>query len=879
MASSSSLQLQVILQAIDKATAPMRRIKGASGDAARALKDARDKLKALNQQQKAVGEFREVRAGLAKTSADLQAAQTRVKELAQQFGQAGPPTKAMARDLNTARKEAAGLSEQFKRQQQQTQRLRDKLSAAGISAGNLGNHERRLRGDIESTSASIKAQTEVLRRQGEQMRRVTQLKAAHTKAMIRAGMVAGAGAAGIATGRALSRPLVSSMQAFGDQESAAMQLRAAVMVADGSVPSELTEISKLVQSLGDRLPGTTADFYEMMTVLKREGITNKAILGGLGEAAAYLGVQLQLPVDQAAKFAAQMQDATRATEGEMMGLMDVIQRTFYLGVDSTQMLAGFSKLSGSLSTLRKTGVDAANTLAPLLVMMNQSGMNDGGSAGNAIRKVIDAGLNAKKLGKTNALLDSGKAGFKLNFVKNGQFAGLDNAFEQLKKIQSIQDIMVRKSVLRELFGDDAETHQVLGVMMDKGIDGYREVVAKMQAQADLRKRVDEQLGTLKNVLEAAQGAGINVLAAIGSTVAPELKQLVNWLGDVASKTRAWIEANPQLVATLVKVVAVVAGLYAILGAVALAIASVVAPMLVMRFGFAYLSAVLGPLAGTVLRLLASGLGIVAKAVLFLGRALLMNPIGLAITAIAVAAYLIYQYWGPIRDFFIGLWDGVTARFAAFWQYLGGSVPAALATVSAAILNWSPLGLLYTAFAGAMRWLGFDLPAKFTEFGAQIMQGLANGITSALGGVKDAITGAAEAALGWFKEKLGIRSPSRVFMLAGNEISNGAAEGITEQQRRVRQAALGMAAAAASALPLVAGAGAGPGGVLFDRRPPISAAASAGRSVSIGGDTIQITIQAAPGMDAQALARAVSAELDRRQSAKRAVMMSALSDID
>ena len=43
-----------------------------------------------------------------------------------------------------------------------------------------------------------------------------------------------------------------------------------------------------------------------------------------------------------------------------------------------------------------------------------------------------------------------------------------------------------------------------------------------------------------------------------------------------------------------------------------------------------------------------------KAVLFLGRALLMNPIGLLVTGVAVAGYLIYKHWGAISKFFTEL---------------------------------------------------------------------------------------------------------------------------------------------------------------------------------------------------------------------------------
>ena len=47
----------------------------------------------------------------------------------------------------------------------------------------------------------------------------------------------------------------------------------------------------------------------------------------------------------------------------------------------------------------------------------------------------------------------------------------------------------------------------------------------------------------------------------------------------------------------------------------------------------------------------------------------------------------------------------------------------------------------------------------------------------------------------------------------------------------------------------------------------------------GATTISITINAAPGMDPQAVARAVSAELDRRERAKRSRVNSLMSDID
>jgi hypothetical protein len=130
--------------------------------------------------------------------------------------------------------------------------------------------------------------------------------------------------------------------------------------------------------------------------------------------------------------------------------------------------------------------------------------------------------------------------------------------------------------------------------------------------------------------------------------------------------------------------------------------------------------------------------------------------------------------------------------------------------------------------------------------------------------------------GWFREKLGINSPSRVFMQYGGWIADGAAIGMQGGQGVVRNAALAIATAATAAGPGLDDAGP----VRFDSRTPLSAAALAGAPAPMAaGSTYRITIHAAPGMDERALARAVAAELDRRERAQRSRVRSQLSDID
>lgn len=224
---------------------------------------------------------------------------------------------------------------------------------------------------------------------------------------------------------------------------------------------------------------------------------------------------------------------------------------------------------------------------------------------------------------------------------------------------------------------------------------------------------------------------------------------------------------------------------------------------------------LGPLAsrlatgaGRLGRVLGGGLlrGLMAagRAVLFIGRALLMNPIGLLITGIAVAAYLIYRYWGPIKGFFTRLWTGIenigtqiwssiTGFFTDRWQEIQTAFDGGLLGIGELILNWSPLGLFTQVFSEVMSWFGVDLPKDFTDFGKNIIDGLTKGIKDKWNSVKDTFKNLTDGIKGFFTDETEIQSPSRVFMGYGGYIVEGLQLGINNTAWKAQQAAKGLAA--------------------------------------------------------------------------------------
>ncbi|PHV25320.1 phage tail protein [Janthinobacterium sp. BJB426] len=437
----------------------------------------------------------------------------------------------------------------------------------------------------------------------------------------------------------------------------------------------------------------------------------------------------------------------------------------------------------------------------------------------------------------------------------------------------------------------------------------------------------------------AQSKLANLKLTMGEKILPLYAQGLELAISAVQRLNGFMERNPTVAKVMITAFAVLAGLLLVLGPLMLGIAAVIGPYAMLHVMFAKMG-VTGGVLTPILRNLGRAFMWAGRAVLWLGRALLMNPIGIAVTVIAGAAFLIYKYWEPITAFFGGLWSDVKTAFsggftginslianwsplglfyrafagvlgwfgialpakftdfaatirhsiveglapltgfiASLWSQLRTTFSGGMAGITALIINWSPVGVFYQAFAGVMSWFGIKLPAQFTEFGANILRGLVNGITGSMGAVKDAISNAGSSTIAWFKEKLGIHSPSRVFAQLGDYTMQGLAVGLNRSEgapiakvsglaQRLTQLGAGIAIGTATALPASA----------FDTRASLSQGGF-GAGMTIQGDKIEITFHVQAGTDPQAIARAVSVALEQRDREKAARIRSSLRDHD
>jgi TP901 family phage tail tape measure protein len=560
-------------------------------------------------------------------------------------------------------------------------------------------------------------------------------------------------------------------------------------------------------------------------------------------------------------------------------MADLMQRgKFTFGLESSDLMAAAAYEASVLNQLGISGLENANKMMAIQGMSAQVGL-EGSSFGTNFAQMLSRLAKGPEMMEAATKGMKGKAreivegmGITFDFFdKDRNFKGLDAMIQELEKLKLIADKAGQESALivaDALFG--AEAGRPAMILAEQGLEGFKAAQERMAQQADLQQRIERITKSTANTFEALGGSLENLGAAAAGPAVQMLHPLINLLNDAAGKLTKFAEAHPTAVQWL----------GALVGGVLAATAAFLGLGVLMNFGryaltglqlIPFLGGSLTWLAGILKGALLGGLKMVVQGVLLLGRALLLNPIGLAIAGIALGAYLIYRYWEPIKGFFQEVWNRIKAVFD------GG-----IGNVIRLILDWSPLGLFHQAFAGVLSWFGVELPKSFSEFGANMINGLVSGITSKFTEAKESIVSLGAGARDWFKEKLGINSPSTVFLGLGGNIGEGVSLGILRSIPGAREAmkslagvagAFALASAGASGLPgldpqgireasqavLRAESGAGGAGGMTVNFSPVIHVGSAGKDAR---EQVQEALQLSV-RDLEQMLRRIDAERERR----------------
>ncbi|KQR50142.1 phage tail tape measure protein [Acidovorax sp. Leaf160] len=880
---ADKLRLEVLLAAVDKVTAPLKRMGSGARALAGDLSQAEAALKKLESQQRAVAAFKRTAEQLRTTRAQLQAARQGHAELAAQTHQGAEAQKAHAVQLRAAAAVVRRLTASFEQQASAARRARAVMESRGIS--NPAAAEAQLSAQIDKT-------TQALQRKHAAYQRMAALEKAHGRVAMHGAMVAAGGAGAIAAGRRTVATGLAPVGTFIQHEDAMLGIARQVAGARdnaGNLTQVYRDVEKQVRELSTRLPQTTVQIAAMTTAAARMEVPTEE-LGAFVELSSEMATAFDAVPDQLAESMGKVAKNFKIPVTQIRGLADSINylddNAISKGADIIDVL---NRTSGVASTV---GISAANSAAlgsTLLTLGERA--ETAGTAINAIFTKFAAATKGTKKFKAAVA----EIGMTTEQIQKGM--AKDAAGTLLKVAEAIRSLPEdnRIGVMAEMVG--LEHSDTLAKLVDKPEELTRqmELANGSAGEGSMTREAQARNATLSAQLQMQKNRGFNAMAVAGETLKAPLLEVFRIINPLLEGFTAWMQANPALVGGILKAVVVLGLASAAMGAVLLPLGLLMVKGMLLRLMFARLMLAFTGWGGTVARV-APALTTAAQALFAWGQVRVLTPaIGMLARAWAWAGGAVARLgpWLLRGAQWLSAWGSALAAYlpaalrwgAVLLRIAGG--PVSLLALAANMLysRWADvvggfwllkddIGAAVMAAANYVRGLG----TQFFDAGVAIVQGMANGITSRIAAVRDAISMVAGDSIDWFKEKLGIRSPSRVFMQLGGYVGEGAALGIERSSAGVRVAALGMAAAAAVplAMPDLAMAAGG-----MPAMAPMAAVSQpfAAPGPAASGSSYQITINAAAGMDAQAIARAVAAELDRRERERDSRRFSRLSDID
>ncbi|MDF9386316.1 phage tail tape measure protein [Enterobacter sp. LR6] len=716
---SNNVRIEVLLNAVDRASRPLKAIQNASKSLAGDIRNSQTTLRDLNAQASRIDGFRKASAQLAVTGQSLNKAKQEAAALAVQFKNTENPTKAQARAMEAAKKSAADLQLKYNGLRQSVQRQRTELAQAGINTRTLSADERRLKTSISETTAQLNRQREALARVSQQQAKLSRVKERYQAGKNMAGSMAAAGAAGtgIATaGTMAGVKLLMPGYSFAQKNS---ELQA-VLGVDKQSP-EMEALRKQARQLGDNTAASADDAASAQIIIAKSGGDADAIQAAT-PVTLNMALSNQRSMEENAALLTGMKSAFQLSNDQIAHIGDVLSMTM------NKTAADFDGLSDALTyaapVAKNAGVSIEQTAA--MVGALHDAKITGSMAGTGSRAILSR-LQAPTGKAFEAIKELG--------VKTSDDRGNTRPiFSILKEMQRSFEknnlgTSQRGEYMKTIFGEEASS--AAAVLMTAASTGKLDKLTAAFKASDgkteeLVKIMQDNLGgDFKEFQSAYEAVGTDLFDQQNDA----LRKLTQTATRYVLKLDGWITRNKSLATTIGVVAGGALALIGVIGGIGLIAWPVV-------MGINAIIAAAG-LLGTVFTV-AGGAIVTAVGAISL-------PVVAVAGAVVAGALLIRKYWEPISAFFSGVVEGLKAAFAPVAEI------------------FSPLTPVFDSIIEKLRgvWQWFtDLiaPVKATQetldrcknVGVAFGKALADALTAPLN-VFNSLSGK----VGWLLEKLGV----------------------------------------------------------------------------------------------------------------------------
>ena len=592
--SDNNLRLQVILNAVDKLTRPFRSAQASSKELATALQTTRNSLKELNKQAGRIDEFRKTRSQLAITATNLSAAREEAAKLATQFAATNRPTAAQARLFSQAKNRVQELQQTYNGLLGSVQRQRQALKESGIDTKQLSSAQRELRKNADETRQAMERQQKSLKRLGEQQAKMNAAREQYSRRLEVRDRIAGAGATTTAAGLAMGAPVMAAVKSYSSMEDAMKGVAKQVNGLrddNGNRTKQFYDMQNAIKAASEQLPmeNGAIDYAALVEGGARMGVTNKndsyedqkRDLLAFASTAAKAATAFELPADELAeglgKIAQLYKVPTRNIEqlGDALNYLD--DNAMSKGADIIDVLQRMGGVADRLD-YRK-----AAALGSTFLSLGAAPDVAASAANAMVRELSIATQQSKSFYEGMELLKLNPEKIQKDMTRDA-IGTIQYVLEKVNSLPKDKRLSAMTMVFGKEFGDDAAklANNLPELQRQLKLTSGDEANGSMQKESDINK--DSLSAQWLLVKTAAQ----NAFSSLGETLRQPLMDIMDSVKRVTGALRGWIEANPQLAGTLMKVAAATAAITVALGTLAVAVAAVLGPIAVIRFGLSVL---------------------------------------------------------------------------------------------------------------------------------------------------------------------------------------------------------------------------------------------------------------------------------------------------
>lgn len=708
----NNLQLSVLLNAIDKMSAPVRNASKSVRELSAKLRENKNAQRQLAQQNKQHAEamkqyastINPLKAKLSSLNNELSAAKQKAASYSQYLKNAKNPTEGFKKEVEKARGAVKKLKQEQVAASNKLQQAKLALSQAGISAEKLAQNQRNLQRNTKAATDQIKHQEEALKKLNAKQAAYNRYRGQVEKLKDISGKAQIIGAQSMAAGATITAPIANVTKDFMTFEDAMIGVARQVdglKDKSGNFTQEFDQWKIKIHDLSKELPLTTVQIANMIESAARMNIAKDEL-----EDFVRLNTQMAIAFDA-------------KNPDELVESFGKVSKNFNLTQKQTKELADTINYLDDNAISKGTGI---------IGYMNRVA----GIA--AIAKITDKNMAA--LGSTLQTLgaeeeDSATAVTTI-FTRLGVAGNHEEVDGALKKLklnpQKIAKGMAKDAqstlmlIVNKIKGldDDAKSDVMKGLVGIPHIKTISKLVANTEewrrqielanseaAKGSMGREFDTRMKALSASTQIFTNRLFNLKTAIGGTLAPTLHNILDKLGGVVDKFKAWIETNPELARKILLVASALGTTLTAFGALSLALSFVLYPMARVALGFGKLTGLNTLLAKsfnyTTKAAIASNknllsfrgwsnifssaqttltgfLGKITKLnsikvllgalkawtmpvkMIFIGLSssisFLLSPIGIVVAAVVGAGIYIYKNWEKVKSFFSGFLNGL-----------------------------------------------------------------------------------------------------------------------------------------------------------------------------------------------------------------------------